>query len=128
MYACVFVVASAAPLALWCGCRRRQRCITQSLAVMRTGHRPDKQLTTLLTHVLVCLCLLLLPAASAVFHKSPAVMAAALKFFLGQDAAAAGDDEGSEDEAEDAERGKTVVVAPTKEEVYKATHKVGIVT
>ncbi|WIA17645.1 hypothetical protein OEZ85_014450 [Tetradesmus obliquus] len=61
--------------------------------------------------------------ASAVFHKSPAVMAAALKFFLGQDAAAAGDDEGSEDEAEDAERGKTVVVAPTKEEVYKATHK-----
>ncbi|WIA37864.1 hypothetical protein OEZ86_014713 [Tetradesmus obliquus] len=61
--------------------------------------------------------------ASAVFHKSPAVMAAALKFFLGQDAAAAGDDEGSEDEAEDAERGKTVVVAPTNEEVYKATHK-----
>jgi hypothetical protein len=53
-------------------------------------------------------------------------MAAALKFFLGQDAAAAGDDEGSDDEGGgDGESGKTVVVAPTKEEVYKANHKVG---
>jgi hypothetical protein len=67
---------------------------------------------------------LLLPAASAVFHKSPAVMAAALKFFLGQDAAA-GDDEGSDaEEGGDGEQGKTVVVAPTREEVYKANNKV----
>jgi hypothetical protein len=57
-------------------------------------------------------------------------MAAALKFFLGQDAAAAGDDEDSDDEdaAADGEKGKKVVVAPTKEEVYKATHKVCCVT
>eukprot|EP00882_Tetradesmus_deserticola_P025608 GHRQ01028145.1.p2 GENE.GHRQ01028145.1~~GHRQ01028145.1.p2 ORF type:complete len:161 (+),score=49.20 GHRQ01028145.1:81-563(+) len=61
--------------------------------------------------------------ASAVFHKSPAVMAAALKFFLGQDAAAADGDD-SDDEDGDGEQGKTVVVAPTKEEVYKATQKV----
>ncbi|KAF6262746.1 SDA1-domain-containing protein [Scenedesmus sp. NREL 46B-D3] len=60
--------------------------------------------------------------ASAVFHKSPAVMAAALKFFLGQDAAA-GDDDESDEEGGDGEQGKTVVAAPTKEEVYKATHK-----
>eukprot|EP00882_Tetradesmus_deserticola_P021636 GHRQ01023421.1.p2 GENE.GHRQ01023421.1~~GHRQ01023421.1.p2 ORF type:complete len:426 (+),score=238.19 GHRQ01023421.1:262-1539(+) len=60
--------------------------------------------------------------ASAVFHKSPAVMAAALKFFLGQDAAAADGDD-SDDEDGDGEQGKTVVVAPTKEEVYKATQK-----
>jgi hypothetical protein len=53
-------------------------------------------------------------------------MVAALKFFLGQDAAAAGDDEDSDEEdGGEGERGKTVVVAPTKEEVYKATHKVG---
>jgi hypothetical protein len=68
-------------------------------------------------------------AASAVFHKSPAVMAAALKFFLGQDAAAAGDDEDSDaEDGGEGEKGKTVVVAPTKEEVYKATHKVRLIT
>lgn len=64
--------------------------------------------------------------ASAVFHKSPAVLAAALKFFLGQDAAAVDDDESEDEGGEDGDsKGKSVVVAPTKEEVYKATHKVG---
>lgn len=70
-------------------------------------------------------------AASAVFHKSPAVMAAALKFFLGQDAAAAaGDEDDSDDDdaaADEDEKGKQVLVQPTKEDVYKAMHKVGFV-
>eukprot|EP00878_Enallax_costatus_P042444 GHUV01049808.1.p1 GENE.GHUV01049808.1~~GHUV01049808.1.p1 ORF type:complete len:199 (+),score=63.28 GHUV01049808.1:23-598(+) len=55
-------------------------------------------------------------------------MAAALKFFLGQDAAAAAaaaddsdDDDG--DDGDDNASGKQVLVQPTKEDVYKAMHK-----
>ena len=56
--------------------------------------------------------------ASAVFHKSPRVMLASLKFFLGQDAA---EDEDNSDDEDDGE--KTAVAGPSREDVYKAFHK-----
>ncbi len=55
--------------------------------------------------------------ASAVFHKSPRVMLASLKFFLGQDTA---EEEGDDS---DGEADKTLVVQPSREEMYKAFHK-----
>lgn len=54
--------------------------------------------------------------ASATLHESPTIMLAALKFFLGQDTA----DEESDDEG-DTDAGPT---APTKDDVYRAHHKV----
>jgi hypothetical protein len=41
-------------------------------------------------------------------------------------AAAGADKDSDEAGGGDGEKGKTVVVAPTKEEVYKATHKVWV--
>lgn len=58
-------------------------------------------------------------AASAAFHKSSRVMLAVMKFFLGQDRDDDSDAEsGDEDEDEDKKKG------PTKEDIYKAYHKV----
>jgi hypothetical protein len=54
--------------------------------------------------------------ASATAHESPSIMQASLKFFLGQDVIA----EEEEEEEEDLER----PAAPTKDDVYKAYHKV----
>jgi protein SDA1 len=54
--------------------------------------------------------------ASAVFHKSPRVMLASLKFFLGQDIA---EDEGDSDN-DDNEGEKKITAGPSKEDVYKA--------
>jgi hypothetical protein len=60
-------------------------------------------------------------AASAVFHDSPRMLLAAVKFFLGQDEAA---EAGSDDE-EGGEGGKEArAVNPTKAEVYNASKKV----
>ena len=56
-------------------------------------------------------------AASAVFHESPRIMLAAVKFFLGQDEAS----EDSDDEGDDQE---VKAVCPTKGEVYNASKKV----
>ena len=62
-----------------------------------------------------------LRAASAVFHDSPRILLAAVKFFLGQDAAGEGgnsDDEGDNDRGEGPR-----AVNPTKAEVYNASKK-----
>lgn len=55
--------------------------------------------------------------ASATAHESTSVMLAALKFFLGQDLAAA-----EEDDEPDGE--ENTPAAPTKDDVYRAYHKV----
>ena len=57
--------------------------------------------------------------ASACFHKSPAVMLAALRFFLGLDVAEESDDEdaGDKDEKEEAANS---VAGPTKRDLHKA--------
>ncbi|KAH7622813.1 hypothetical protein Ndes2526B_g02092 [Nannochloris sp. 'desiccata'] len=57
--------------------------------------------------------------ASAVFHKSPRVMLASLKFFLGQDIA---EDEGDSDN-DDNDGEKKAATGPSKEDVYKAFKK-----
>lgn len=62
------------------------------------------------------------PAASAAFHKSPAVCLAALKFFLGQDAAQG---EGGEGDGDEEGAAAAVVAMPSKEEFYKANKQVG---
>ena len=56
-------------------------------------------------------------AASAAVHPSTRVMLAALKFFLGQDER---EDEDSDDDEEAAP------AAPSREDMYKAKHKVGV--
>ena len=61
------------------------------------------------------------PTASAAFHKSPRVMLAVMKFFLGQDK----DDEGSDKDDGSEDEGHTKAYAPSKEDVYRASHKVG---
>ena len=55
-------------------------------------------------------------AASAALHKSPKLMLAALKYFLGQDEK---DPEDSDEEEDDVPK----LANPTKAEVYKATKK-----
>ena len=60
------------------------------------------------------------PAASAVFHESPRILLAAVKFFLGQDEAGEGD---SDDEGEDGAAAPRAV-NPTKAEMYSASKKV----
>lgn len=62
------------------------------------------------------------PAASAVFHDSPRILLAAVKFFLGQDEASEGAD--SDDEGGDAGEREARAVNPTKAEVYNASKKV----
>lgn len=57
--------------------------------------------------------------AAATSHASPAIMLAALKFFLGQDLAA---EEEEEEGGGDADA--HAPAAPTKDDVYKAYHKV----
>ena len=61
------------------------------------------------------------PAASAVFHESPRILLAAVKFFLGQDEAGEGGD--SDDEGEDGGAAPRAV-NPTKAEMYSASKKV----
>lgn len=60
------------------------------------------------------------------FHKSPAVCLAALKFFLGQDApVAAGDADGDSDDDHGAGAAAAGVGMPSKEDYYKANKQVG---
>lgn len=61
-------------------------------------------------------------AASAVFHDSPRILLAAVKFFLGQDEIAEGGGD-SDDEGENGEK-EARAVNPTKAEVYNASKKV----
>lgn len=57
--------------------------------------------------------------AAAALHKSSRIMLAALKFFLGQDAAEAEKGDGSDSEDEE----RPAVQGPSKEDVYSAYHK-----
>lgn len=57
-------------------------------------------------------------AASAALHPQPRIMLAAVKFFLGQDDLADGDDS---DEEED---NSNAVAGPSRSDVYNAKHKV----
>lgn len=61
------------------------------------------------------------PAASAAFHKSPAVCVAVMKFFLGQDAA---QDDGGDSDDEGAAAAAAAVSMPSKQEFYKANKQV----
>jgi hypothetical protein len=56
-------------------------------------------------------------AASAVFHASPRILLAAVKFFLGQD-------EASEDSDNDDDGQEVKTANPTKAEIYNASKKV----
>lgn len=69
------------------------------------------------------MCALLLLTASAAYHKSPRILLAVMKFFLGQDT----DDDDSDDDNDNDEpnKGETAVQGPSKEDIYKAMHKVG---
>ena len=63
------------------------------------------------------------PAASAVFHDSPRILLAAVKFFLGQDEPGAGGG-GSDDEGDGGGEEEARAVNPTRAEVYNASKKV----
>lgn len=63
-------------------------------------------------------------AASAAFHKSPAVCLAVMKFFLGQDAEQQDDGDAHGDE-EGAAAAAAAVAVPSKQEFYKANKQVG---
>ena len=65
------------------------------------------------------------PSASAVFHPSPTVRLAALKFFLGQDAAVGDDSDDEGDKEEDAEAAEARK-GPGKEDFYKAYKTVAV--
>ncbi len=56
-------------------------------------------------------------AASAVFHESPRIVLAAVKFFLGQD-------ESSEDSDDEDDGREDKAVNPTRAEIYNAKKKV----
>jgi len=60
--------------------------------------------------------------SSAIFHPSTRVMMGALKFFLGQDTHSR-DDSDDDDDDDDDEGAHTMVVQPSKEQMYKAYHK-----
>ena len=65
--------------------------------------------------------------ASAVFHSSPRITLAALKFFMGQDEFDDVDDSDVEDSTKSpgnkASSSQISAIAPTKEEIYRAYHK-----
>ncbi|KXZ52362.1 hypothetical protein GPECTOR_10g996 [Gonium pectorale] len=59
--------------------------------------------------------------ASAAFHKSPRVLLAVMKFFLGQDRDA--DEDGSDADSDGEGEGKKKPSGPSKEDIYAAYHK-----
>ena len=68
---------------------------------------------------LTCIVCVMRVAATAAFHKSSRVMLAVMKFFLGQDNE---EDDSDADSSDDEEETKSK--GPSKEDIYKAFHKV----
>ena len=56
--------------------------------------------------------------ANAAFHKSPHIMVAALKFFMGHDDVGDEDEDGDSDDEDD-----PAAAGPTRDEIYRATKK-----
>lgn len=63
--------------------------------------------------------------ATAVQHRSPRILLAALKFFAGQDAASGDGDDSDDDDAggDEQNNGASRVAPPTREDIYSAFHK-----